>query len=274
VAVLAYHNVLPQGEPMTGDRSLHLPQEAFSRQLDLLCATHEIVTLDALFEPSDGGGRRPRAAITFDDAYQGALTAGMEELRKRQLPATVFVSPGCLEQEAFWWDQLADPVQGVVPPRVRRHAFSALGGRSREIVAWARRNGHTIASVPDHCRPISGQALDRIVAEGPVTLASHGWSHSSLPKLEKDEMRSELERSREWLEGRFGRPCEWVAYPYGHSSPAVAECVARYYRGGFLVSGGLVQPRQVRNHRYLLPRINVPSGMSLEGFQLRLCGIR
>jgi peptidoglycan/xylan/chitin deacetylase (PgdA/CDA1 family) len=274
VAVLAYHNVLPQGEPKTGDRSLHLPQEAFSRQLDLLCETHDIVTLDALFEPSDGGRMRPRAAITFDDAYQGALTAGMAELQKRGLPATVFVSPGCLEQEAFWWDQLADPDEGVVPHEVRRHSFTALAGRGGEILDWARSAGLRIESMPEHCRPASRRLLARVIAENPVVLGSHTWSHPSLPGVKGDDLLFELQRSREWLERCFGRPCEWLAYPYGHTSPSVAECAAQYYNGGFRVSGGLTQPRPLQSRRFRLSRINVPSGMSLEGFQLRLCGIR
>ena len=44
--VLAYHNIVPDGEPRVGDTSLHLPQRAFAAQLDLLLSTHTVVPLE------------------------------------------------------------------------------------------------------------------------------------------------------------------------------------------------------------------------------------
>src|SRR5678816_2862632 len=69
--VLAYHNVVPDGAEAFGDRSLHLPLSRLRQQLAALEATHEVVSLDELETPART--ERPRAAITFDDAYAGAL---------------------------------------------------------------------------------------------------------------------------------------------------------------------------------------------------------
>ena len=74
VAILAYHNIVPRGESVFGERSLHLDQDAFGVQLDHLMETHEIVGLDDLIERGPGAGA-PAAVVTFDDAYLGALTA-------------------------------------------------------------------------------------------------------------------------------------------------------------------------------------------------------
>ncbi|HVI72058.1 MAG TPA: hypothetical protein VM656_11280, partial [Pyrinomonadaceae bacterium] len=101
--VLAYHNVVPEGEAARGDTSLHLPQRDFSQQLDLLQRTHHVIPLTDLATAHKTA--KPRAIITFDDAYAGALEAGVVELQKRSLPATVFVTPAFVGGAAFWWDR-------------------------------------------------------------------------------------------------------------------------------------------------------------------------
>src|SRR4051794_40278450 len=74
--VLAYHDIVPAGERPVGDRSLHLPQADFAAQLDEAARLGlRIVPLDALRQPDDDP--TPRVVITFDDAYRGALTAGV-----------------------------------------------------------------------------------------------------------------------------------------------------------------------------------------------------
>src|SRR2546423_5455975 len=85
--ILAYHNVVPDEQPIFGDRSLHLRRSDFAAQLDALRETHDVVPLPAVLLPSHGP--RPRAAITFDDAYAGAVTLGVAEVVARGLPATV-----------------------------------------------------------------------------------------------------------------------------------------------------------------------------------------
>ena len=92
--VLAYHNILPDDTTSLGDRSLHLPRARFVEQLDELTQHCEIVSLDEAIEHAwSPDAARPRVAITFDDAYRGAVTVGIPELVRRGLPATVFVAP-------------------------------------------------------------------------------------------------------------------------------------------------------------------------------------
>src|SRR5690606_35559597 len=77
--ILAYHNVVPEGESAAGDRSLHLPVADLRSQLDRLTRTHDVVPLASLLDPGVERNR-PRVAITFDDAYRGAITCGVDEL--------------------------------------------------------------------------------------------------------------------------------------------------------------------------------------------------
>src|SRR5258706_1630228 len=134
--ILAYHNII-HDEPNAGaDRSLHLTQERFAEHIAALRHTHDLVSLeDALASPGSG---RPRAAITFDDAYAGAVQLGVDVLAEARVPATMFVAPGRLGGQDFWWDAVAGP-QGPGPsPAFRDRGLAALEGRdapAREAAA-------------------------------------------------------------------------------------------------------------------------------------------
>jgi peptidoglycan/xylan/chitin deacetylase (PgdA/CDA1 family) len=269
---LAYHNIVPRGERAVGDRSLHLSQDAFADQLDELCDTHAVIGLEEAFDPVTSAA--PRAVVTFDDGYLGTLTAGVDELKARGLPATVFVNPGALGWEGFWWDRLADPRTGELSPRVREHALDSLGGRQEEVLAWARSEGIAISVPPEHARPGSAVQLSRSADYLGLWLGSHSWDHSRLPALEKTQIHDQMDRTLHWLKAGFARVSRWISYPYGCQSDSVAAAAARFHRGGLLVSGGAIPARQTPPDPFRTPRVNIPSGVSRSGFVLRLAGWR
>ena len=117
--VLAFHNVLPEGVTSRGDRSLHLSISTFREIVDWLSEAFDLVPLDALFRESDESTGRPRVAITFDDAYVGALSEAVPELERRGIPATIFAVTGVNGGHTFWWDALADSFPAGLPPDLR-----------------------------------------------------------------------------------------------------------------------------------------------------------
>lgn len=275
--VLSYHNIVPEDSSAPGDRSLHLPVDRFGDQLDLLLETHEVVPLGELWNRTPGPGSRddgrPRAVLTFDDAYTGALTLGVRELGRRGLPVTVFVSPGLLDGRAFWWDRIGpDP---TLLRTVRERALHRLCGSQTAIL---RELGLDDADpdLPDHALSSTLDLLGRAVRSGDTTLGAHGWSHRNLAALTPDEMRDELRRPLEWLEDRFAEAViPWLAYPYGIRNDTVERAAREAgYRGAFLVSGGACRRRDRDRRPYALPRMNVPRGLSLRGFALGTAGVR
>lgn len=269
--ILAYHNIVPKGEVADGELSLHLEQEMFGRQLDLLTRTHEVVELDNLL--TAGPSTRPRVAITFDDGYLGSLSAGLEELRARDLPATYFVSPGLLNQDTFWWDALAAGHSGVLPEDIRSAALTAEQGRQRRIVRWAEQEGIASAPVPEYCRPALPEEVRRAASQPGITIGSHTWGHPNLNQLGPNEMADEIERSREWLEQEIDSIISWLAYPYGifPDHPTLSS-----YSSDF--RGLTTQPQLIHlAHSSLepgrIPRMNIPSGLTLARFELLTSGL-
>jgi len=285
VAILAYHNIVPRGEDVAGDVSLHVDQDVFARQLDWLARSRRVVSLaeasreaptaraeDSVHRsPGDG---RPAVVITFDDAYLGAMSAGMEELAKRSLPSTVFVAPGLLGAPGFWWDQLAPGGGRPLDAALRAHLLDDLRGEAGPIAAWAAGEGVRVASLPAHARPA---AEDVVVSRGlpaGVTFGAHTWAHPNLARLTRDERHSELRRSREWLKSRTDRYVDWLAYPYGSADSGTEAAASEHFDGALLVAGGRARlPLGSGGSRWRVPRINVPRGLSLDGLALRLSGM-
>lgn len=271
--VLAYHNVVPDEWHVRGDRSLHIRQSEFQDQLDMLCSTHRVVSLRDLLNEIPGNVDEPSAAITFDDAYRGALELALPELERRGLPATVFVAPATLGRPSFWWDAVAGREGEPLDDSTREHFLRELQGAEAPILEWSKRKGRSLQEPGEWERPGTEAEL-RTAALGPlVKIGSHGWSHGNLAAQPLVQVREELAESLAWLRARFpDRFVSLLAYPYGLTSPAVMAATKEAgYEAAFVILGGDFSRADLS--RYALPRLNVPAGISVRGLRLRTAGL-
>ena len=270
--VLMYHNIVPDDVAVVGDRSLHLARGQFSRQLDHLRATCDVVSLAALVDGTPASSDRCRVAITFDDAYVGAVSLGVDELIRRDLPATIFVPPGLLG-EATWWDLLGASPTGLRDD-VRTELLDAYRGEGpaiRGAPQWAA--AASAAALAPEQRIADEARIKQAAVERGITIGSHTWSHANLAALDDVTLDAELTRSRDWLAERFPSFVPYVTYPYGLSSPRVEDAARRAgYLAAFRAAGGWF-PADAPNRRYSLSRFDVSAGLSLDGFKLRLAGL-
>ncbi len=270
--VLTYHNVIPNGGHATrGEASLHVEQAQFGEQLDVLRETHDVVSIIDVLNGRRASGDRPRALITFDDAYSGAVTLAVEELAKRRLEATIFVAPACIGR-AFWWDALAGGTGGELPSSVRNCALFAYGGDENRVRQWADASGMTMTQPHDAQRCATLLELRAASRIPGITFASHSWSHPVLATLHTDELSQELGRSLRWLRDTLGSIVPALAVPYALSCPAVEiEARRQGYAAVFPGNRGWVSSRGPLP--FALPRQNVPAGLSLNTFRLRISGV-
>jgi peptidoglycan/xylan/chitin deacetylase (PgdA/CDA1 family) len=269
--ILAYHGIVPEGESPAGERAIFVTQRAFAMQLDVLAAEADVVPLDRI---DDTGNGRPRVAITFDDAYSGAVNQGVRELAKRGLPATIFVVPGRLNGHIFWWDALSHG-SATLDPTVRHHALTELMGADERVRAWAANEAMPASdALPAYARAATRAELDKALAFPGITVGSHTWSHPNLATLGASDVVAEVRRSREWLRAEFGdKALDWIAYPYGLDSEAVHRAVAdALYKGALGIGGGWHRSSEVS--RFARPRFSIGSGLSLAGLRTRLSGAR
>ncbi len=70
----------------------------------------------------------------------------------------------------------------------------------------------------------------REVAAAGHEIGSHTVTHAQLSTLSEQEMREELEQSRETIDAEIpGQTCRTIAYPYGDYDDFVEEVTADYY---------------------------------------------
>jgi peptidoglycan/xylan/chitin deacetylase (PgdA/CDA1 family) len=182
----------------------------------------------------------------------------------------VFVPPGLLEDKSFWWDDLADPVNGLAD-RLRARALGELRGVDADVrAAFPVR----APQYPPSMRSASGEELRQAVELADLCLGAHSWSHPNLAAIGAADLDVELTRPLAWIRERFPEQAiPWIAYPYGLSSAAVeAAAAAAGYAHGLLAEGGTFRRGSARR-AHALPRVNVPAGVSLDGFALRLAGV-
>jgi peptidoglycan/xylan/chitin deacetylase (PgdA/CDA1 family) len=267
--ILAYHGIVPGGAMSAGERALFVAQRDFAAHLDLLAEIADVAPLDRIDEPGDG---RPRVAITFDDAYRGAVNEGVQELMARGFPATIFVAPGRLNGHVFWWDALSE-ANVALDETVKGHALHKLGGSDERVRAWAARvRLPSSDALPPYAQTATYAELRTALNYPGITVGSHTWSHANLASLDAAGVAAEIERTRDWLRAEFGaKAIPWLAYPYGlDSAETHRAAINAAYAGGLRNGGGWHSATEVSP--FARPRLNVPGSLSLAGLRARLLG--
>lgn len=163
---------------------------------------------------------RPRDLhVTFDDAYTSVLNA-IPLLRRLGVPATVFAC-----------------------------SSYAADGRPLDVPEVIER----LAAAPDEMTTLDWEGLRDLADQG-VEIGSHTVTHPHLPCLTHVELERELVSSRLEVEGELGRPCRFLAYPFGDENERVREAARR---AGYEMAFGLVARGMMGFNRHAVPRVDI-----------------
>jgi peptidoglycan/xylan/chitin deacetylase (PgdA/CDA1 family) len=103
--ILMYHRV---ADVRPDPWSLSVSPQHFAQQLEVIRKYAQPIRLRDLVAALEGGGVPSGAVVlTFDDGYADNLLTAKPLLERFDIPATVFVTSGYLQdQREFWWDEL------------------------------------------------------------------------------------------------------------------------------------------------------------------------
>jgi len=301
VLVLVYHGVHAGcAEPLLNFDGMHVRARRFARQMHYVSRRYRVVALDRLLEPGHAPTPdRPCAVLTIDDGYRNIYRVAFPILKRLRLPATLFVPTGFIRGgRGFWWDRLRlilgaaqrptlrfriegterlFPIRTVEEQRVTLAALSdelrRLPRPRREEALWSLA---TTLDVPPaeggtFAEPLTPAEI-RAMAEGGVTIGSHGVSHDSFLLLSRDALAHELTESKRRLEQWTGTRVDWLAYPHGEFSAGVMKAARRAgYRGAVTTIEAL---NDERPNPYALRRIGVHDNMTLAHFIVATSGLR
>lgn len=164
----------------------------------------------------DGHGRLLH--VTFDDAYMSVRNA-LPTLERLAVPATIFAC-----------SSYADDGRPLAVPELAEDA----------------------ARLPHELETMRWDELRRLAERG-IEIGAHTMSHPHLPRLSDDEVKRELSESRDRIADELGRPCRFLAYPYGEEQPRIRTAAAR---AGFVAAFALPGSR-ARPDRFALPRVGI-----------------
>jgi peptidoglycan/xylan/chitin deacetylase (PgdA/CDA1 family) len=261
--ILGYHRVVEDfaAAARTDMPSMLIGVDMFERHLDLLGRHFKFVGLDEIGERVMSGSPFTErvAAITFDDGYCDVYEQAYPLLKRKGIPAAVFVVTDLVGQPSW---QHHDRLYRLVAKAFaawddpQRQLLGLLSGLGLPAAACLETSGATdnplrmvAALIPELSHANVGVVLDGLesaIGNGfgaaPRTLTwpmladmrragfivgSHTATHASLPTESAGTIADELEASKRELERRLGEPIAHFAYPGGQFTDAVVAAVDR-----------------------------------------------
>jgi peptidoglycan/xylan/chitin deacetylase (PgdA/CDA1 family) len=183
--ILMYHRV---AEVDSDPWSLCVQPRHFAQHLEVLQKYGWTLPLPQFTQAHRQGNLPHRAvAVTFDDGYADNLLNAKPLLEQHNIPATVFLTSGCIGQSReFWWDDLERLLlqPGTLPQTLR---LNITGNTHEWDLGEAARYSKTEHQRDRHLKPWDSQPGSRLFFFYSL------WQHLyPLPDVEQQQVLAEL----------------------------------------------------------------------------------
>lgn len=234
LAILIYHRVIPEHDPM---RPSEVDAAAFEVQVAALAQTYNILPLtEAVGRLEDGTLPARAAAITFDDGYADNIDIALPILLRWNAPATFFISTGFLDGGIMWNDVV---IESIRQAQGRTLDLTTLNLGTHTIDRWSDRTATAARLVsllkytPPSKRTSSAMAIANIagttlprnlmmqssrireITNAGMEVGAHTETHPILTAVQDHVAQAEIEAGKLRLEELTGGPVKTFAYPNG-----------------------------------------------------------
>lgn len=282
--ILTFHHVRPwRPRAFAPNRLLEVEPAFLDRVLAVTRARgFAFVSLDEvpdrLRRPA---GRKPFAALTFDDGYRDNVDHALPILKRHGAPWTVFVAADYAGGTGrLWWLELEEAIARLdriaiedfdLPcrnPLEKQAAFAKLywrlraGPEERLRAAAAALAGQAGVDPSGLARSLclTWDELRALAREPGVTVGAHTLSHPMLAKHDRETARREIAASRDAVAAHLGVKPRHFAYPVGDPASAGPREFRLAAEAGFETAvttrPGHVFPEH-EGHLHALPRVSV-----------------
>lgn len=244
LAVLTFHRIRPDGEEAAGGRpmrNLEVDVSDFRRILGWMRERYEPVRLLDWLE-SEEAPPSPSFAATFDDGWGDNREWAYPVLKELEVPATIFLSTGAVEERVpFWWQHAGMTDREIERAKAAPPKVPGGRGASDDFMTW------------DQAREMA--------AGGLVQFGAHGHRHELLTELSKEEAVADVRKCWELIRAKLpaGGVLPALAWPNGNAREDLGdELAAMGLRAAFGTGRGAAgAPAEAR---WNLPRNNVDRG--------------
>lgn len=262
--VLGYHRVVDRFdvERRTTFSASLISRQMFERQLDWIGRRYDFVSVDDLPRRIESGnnGRRPIAAVTFDDGYRDVYENALPLLKRKGIPAAVFVVTDLvgtarpqladrlylINQHAItrWGDRLTRVFRRLRDADVPSAALELVEAAPRDAVSMTRAMLSTLSQsdllrvaellrvdvgvadvTPRGWLPLTWEMLAEMRDAG-MTIGSHTRTHTRMTQEERVRQVEEAVTSKAALEEKLGTRIGHFAYPDGAFNATAVRVVA------------------------------------------------
>jgi peptidoglycan/xylan/chitin deacetylase (PgdA/CDA1 family) len=103
---------------------------------------------------------------------------------------------------------------------------------------------------------------------GLISFEAHSITHANLPSLSNEEVYTQITESKKFLEAQLGKPVNFMAYPYGTTTPEIEALVKK---AGYIGSAGTwTGVIQSEGNLFDMPREKIGGNFTIEEFAARL----
>ena len=291
--VLIYHRVNDQARRFAIEA---VSTTLFENQMRYLSQYFRVLPLDEVVNRLREGRDLPRraVAITFDDGYEDNYVNAFPLLRKYRLPATIFLTTGCIGNgRKLWFDRvlhafectreatLQSPEAGgalnlETSDQRAQSAFRMLAALKRMSGSERNERVQRLYSELRVAEPVgNGNEMlhwsqVREMANHGISFGSHTVSHPILSKINLVDAKGELADSKALIESKTGSPANLFAYPNGKPADYSGEVVDLVRKVGYQAAvTTVVGANSPHSDFYCLRRISA-SGPALSDFALAL----
>ena len=261
-----YHRILPaeRASALAVEPGMFVTPETFGKQLDWLRSAFTVLSLGEIANRLEARLPLPKhaCAITFDDGWRDNWEFAYPELRRRGLPATIFLVAARIgTQGAFWPDEVCRRYRGLEAPQRRELAakFRLSKGPAPEqatIALFKQMDDENRNAALERFRRLTSSvdlATERELANwdeiaemagGGVEFESHGLTHALMTGISSEALEKELRESKSILRDRGYGQRGLLAYPNGDQDAGVRSLLRECgYRAAVTTQRGLASAK-------------------------------
>lgn len=305
LTILNYHRI---DDPYSQDFSTFKPNvsstpEMFDVQMSYLTENYDVVSLsDVTSWVTENRPLPPRAAlITFDDGYFDNFSNAYPILRKRNLPAVIFLASDFMESaNPFYWDLIAYcffiskkdhlelPLLGsfswndsVTREAVVRQVVEILKSKSEKDKKKIIGSFPDLMNVSISDEVFTGMFLTwsqiREMSANGIEMGAHTASHPILTRIHPDDAKAEISKSKNRIEEEINMPVRSFAYPNGQNTDFNDDVIKAVKDSGiqtaYTLLPGPTRVASLKKHPYQIRRIFLSYKDTLPRFAAKLSGL-
>jgi peptidoglycan/xylan/chitin deacetylase (PgdA/CDA1 family) len=260
----------------------HISSDQLESQLTELSRRHRFVSLDEIVSRLEAGKSTVGLlAITFDDGFAAEVESASALAIRRGWPMTLYLATEFLRSgRPYWFEEIGPLVRAapsgdyrvggwcfhleeqrasqLIRDRIVRHLFYRPASEIDQFMKELRKAFFESDHIPEYLQlpqPIAAERIRELSQHEQITCGAHSVSHVFFSTLSAQQIRQEMEVSKQDVESLVGRSVDHFCYPYGDltsigsQAPGIAR---RIFRSGATVIKGRCRSDA---DRFLLPRI-------------------